>query len=42
MLLLNYLELKAKHEKELNEFSKDNIIVILVSNKEEALAKLEA
>ena len=39
---MNYLELKAKHEKELNEFSEDNIIVILVSNKEEALAKLEA
>ena len=39
---MNYKELKAKQEEELNVFSKDNIIVILVSNKEEALAKLEA
>ena len=39
---MNYKELKAKQEEEINVFSKDNIIVILVSNKEEALAKLEA
>ena len=39
---MNYKELKAKQEEEVNEFSKDNIIVILVSSKEEALAKLEA
>ena len=39
---MNYLDLKAKHEKEVNEFSKDNIIVILESTKEKALAKLEA
>lgn len=39
---MNYTELKAKHEEELNSFSKDNMIVIIVSTKEEALAKLEA
>ena len=42
LLLLNYKELKEKHEKEINDFSKDNIIVILESTKEKALAKLEA
>ena len=39
---MNYKELKAKQEEETNEFSKDNIIVILESTKEKALAKLEA
>ena len=39
---MNYKELKEKHEKEINDFSKDNIIVILESTKEKALAKLEA
>lgn len=38
---MDYKELKAKHEEEVNEFSKDNIIVLL-GTKEEALAKLEA
>lgn len=39
---MNYLELKAKHEKEVNDFSEDNIVIILESTKEKALAKLEA
>lgn len=39
---MNYKEFKEKQEAEVNEFSKDNIIVILESNKEKALAKLEA
>lgn len=39
---MNYKELKEKHEKEVNDFSKDNMIVILESTKEKALAKLEA
>lgn len=38
---MNYKELKAKQEEELNSFSKGNIIV-LIGTKEEALAKLEA
>ena len=39
---MDYREFKAKQEEEFNEFSKDNIIVILEFSKEEALAKLEA
>lgn len=39
---MNYKELKEKQEEELNVFSKDNMIVILESTKEKALAKLEA
>ena len=39
---MNYKELKEKQAEEVNEFSKDNIIVILESTKEKALAKLEA
>lgn len=39
---MNYKELKAKQEEELNSFSKGNIIVILEFTKEKALAKLEA
>jgi len=39
---MNYREFKAKQEEETNEFSKDNIIVILENTKEKALAKLEA
>lgn len=38
---MDYRELKAKHEEEVNDFSKDNMIVLL-GTKEEALAKLEA
>lgn len=39
---MNYKELKEKQSEEINDFSKDNIIVILESTKEKALAKLEA
>ena len=38
---MNYREFKEKQESEFNEFSKDNIIVLL-GTKEEGLAKLEA
>ena len=38
---MNYREFKEKQESEFNEFSKDNIIVLL-GTEEEALAKLEA
>ena len=38
---MNYKEFKEKQAEEFNEFSKDNIIVILESTKEKALAKLE-
>jgi len=37
---LNYKELKAKQEEELNSFSKGNIIVILASSEEEIKNKL--
>lgn len=36
---MNYKDLKEKHEKEVNEFSKGNIIVLL-GNEEEVTAKL--
>lgn len=39
---MNYKDFKEKQAEEFNEFSKDNIIVILEFSKEEALAKLEA
>ena len=39
---MNYKDFKEKQAEEFNVFSKDNIIVILESNKEKALAKLEA
>lgn len=39
---MNYKELKEKQAEEVNVFSKDNIIVILESTEEKALAKLEA
>lgn len=39
---MNYKEFKEKQAEEFNEFSKDNIIVILESTKEKALAKLES
>jgi len=39
---MNYREFKEKQAEEFNEFSKDNIIIILESTKEKALAKLEA
>lgn len=35
---MNYKELKAKQEEELNSFSKGNIIVILASSDEEIAA----
>lgn len=37
---MNYKELKAKQEEELNSFSKGNIIVILASSEEEIKNKL--
>ena len=39
---MNYKEFKEKQAEEFNEFSKDNIIIILESTKEKALAKLES
>lgn len=38
---MKYKEFKEKQAEEFNEFSKDNIIIILESTKEKALAKLE-
>ena len=38
---MKYREFKEKQAEEFNEFSKDNIIIILESTKEKALAKLE-
>ena len=39
---MNYREFKEKQSEEMNEFSKDNIIVILESSEDKVEAKLEA
>lgn len=39
---MKYKEFREKQAEEFNEFSKDNIIIILESTKEKALAKLES